>query len=147
MWVNPADGRFHRLSVYAAQHPELFSWLRPIPRSMRSSRRDLSDNGSPKYVFRGWAVLPYSRKSSRMTITGKRISLFESDVHIFVYNIDKFNKEGANMKKVNELIGDSFYQALSDLPDLVLIMDESHHYRAERECRRSMNCIRCWDWS
>lgn len=36
------------------------------------------------------------------------------------------------MKKVNELIGDSFYQALSDLPDLVLIMDESHHYRAER---------------
>lgn len=36
------------------------------------------------------------------------------------------------MKKVNELIGDSFYQALSDLPDLVLIMDESHHYRAEK---------------
>ena len=62
----------------------------------------------------------------------KTLSLFESDVHIFVYNIDKFNKEGANMKKVNELIGDSFYQALSDLPDLVLIMDESHHYRAEK---------------
>ena len=33
---------------------------------------------------------------------------------------------------MNELIGDSFYQALSDLPDLVLIMDEPHHYRAER---------------
>ena len=29
----------------------------------------------------------------------KTLSLFESDVHIFVYNIDKFNKEGANMKK------------------------------------------------
>ncbi len=62
----------------------------------------------------------------------KTLSLFESDVHIFVYNIDKFNKEGVNMKKVNELIGDSFYQVLSDLPDLVLIMDESHHYRAEK---------------
>ena len=36
------------------------------------------------------------------------------------------------MKKVNEIIGDSFYQYLSALPDLVLIMDESHHYRAER---------------
>lgn len=36
------------------------------------------------------------------------------------------------MKKVNELIGDSFYQYLSNLPDLVLIMDESHHYRAEK---------------
>ena len=41
-------------------------------------------------------------------------------------------KEGANMKKVNELIGNSFYQYLSELPDLVLIMDESHHYRAEK---------------
>lgn len=58
--------------------------------------------------------------------------MFESDIRLFVYNIDKFNKEGANMKKVNEMIGDSFYQYLSNLPDLVLIMDESHHYRAER---------------
>ena len=49
-----------------------------------------------------------------------------------MYNIDKFNKEGANMKKVNEVIGDSFYHFLSNLPDLVLIMDESHHYRAEK---------------
>ena len=62
----------------------------------------------------------------------KTISLYDSDVHIFIYNIDKFNKEGANMRKVNELLGDSFYQYLSNLPDLVLIMDESHHYRAER---------------
>jgi type III restriction enzyme len=30
------------------------------------------------------------------------------------------------------LLGDSFYQVLSALPDLVLIMDESHHYRAEK---------------
>ena len=36
------------------------------------------------------------------------------------------------MRRVNELIGDSFYQYLSSLPDLVLIMDESHHYRAEK---------------
>lgn len=36
------------------------------------------------------------------------------------------------MKKVNEFIGDSFYQYLSSLSDLVLIMDESHHYRAEK---------------
>lgn len=36
------------------------------------------------------------------------------------------------MKKVNEVIGDSFYHFLSNLSDLVLIMDESHHYRAEK---------------
>ncbi|WP_051821047.1 DEAD/DEAH box helicase [Mageeibacillus indolicus] len=36
------------------------------------------------------------------------------------------------MKKINEFIGDSFYQYLANLPYLVLIMDESHHYRAKK---------------
>jgi type III restriction enzyme len=49
-----------------------------------------------------------------------------------VFNIDKFNKEDANMKRANEMIGDSFYRFLSNLEDLVLIMDESHHYRAAK---------------
>lgn len=62
----------------------------------------------------------------------RQLPIFESDIRLFVYNIDKFNKEGANMKKVNEMIGNSFYQYLSNLPDLVLIMDESHHYRVEK---------------
>ena len=62
----------------------------------------------------------------------KTISLYESDIRVFIYNIDKFNKESANMKRLNEMIGDSFYDYLSNLPDLVLIMDESHHYRAEK---------------
>ena len=66
----------------------------------------------------------------------KTISLYDSDIHIFIYNVDKFNKEGANMRKVNELLGDLFYQYLSNLPDLVLIIDESHHYRAEKGAQR-----------
>ena len=36
------------------------------------------------------------------------------------------------MKKINEFIGDSFYDYLSNLSDLVVIMDESHHYRANK---------------
>lgn len=96
-------------------------------------KRDLSDFNSPKYVFRGLGC--FSRAPQIITdddYRNKQISAFESDIRIFVYNIDKFNKEDANMRKVNEIIGDSFYQYLSALPDLVLIMDESHHYRAER---------------
>lgn len=96
-------------------------------------KKDLSDFNSPKYVFRGlgcFGVPPQIITDD--DYKEKQLGLFESDIHIFVYNIDKFNKEGANMKKVNELIGDSFYQYLSNLPDLVLIMDESHHYRAEK---------------
>lgn len=96
-------------------------------------KKDLSDFNSAKYVFKGLGC--FSAPPQIITdddYREKTLSLFESDIHIFVYNIDKFNKEGANMKKVNELIGDSFYQYLSNLPDLVLIMDESHHYRAEK---------------
>lgn len=96
-------------------------------------KKDLSDFNSPKYVFLGlgcFAVPPQIITDD--DYKDKNLSLFESDIHIFVYNIDKFNKEGADMKKVNELIGDSFYRYLSNLPDLVLIMDESHHYRAEK---------------
>ena len=96
-------------------------------------KKDLSDSSSPKYVFKGlgcFNTLPQIITDD--DYKEKTISLFESDIRIFIYNIDKFNKDGANMKKMNDLIGDSFYQFLSSLPDLVLIMDESHHYRAEK---------------
>ena len=96
-------------------------------------KRDLSDFNSAKYVFKGLGC--FSTPPQIITdddYREKSLTFFESDIRIFVYNIDKFNKEGANMKKVNEVIGDSFYQYLSSLPDLVLIMDESHHYRAEK---------------
>ena len=96
-------------------------------------KKDLSDHNSPKYVFRGLGC--FSTPPQIITdddYRERQLPLFESDIRLFVYNIDKFNKEGANMKKVNEMIGDSFYQYLSNLPDLVLIMDESHHYRAEK---------------
>lgn len=96
-------------------------------------KKDLSDFNSPKYVFKGLGC--FSAPPQIITdddYKQKSISIFDSDIRIFIYNIDKFNKEGAHMKKVNELIGDSFYDYLSNLPDLVMIMDESHHYRAEK---------------
>lgn len=70
-----------------------------------------------------WAASPYCCRLSLMMITGTKV---------YPYMIRIFIKESANMRKVNELLGDSFYRYLSNLPDLVLIMDESHHYRAER---------------
>ena len=96
-------------------------------------KRDLNDTNSPKYVFKGLGCFC----TPPQIITDdeykeKTISLYESDIRVFIYNIDKFNKESANMKRLNEMIGDSFYDYLSNLPDLVLIMDESHHYRAEK---------------
>ena len=96
-------------------------------------KKDLSDPSNSKYVFKGLGC--FHKPPEVITdddYRTKTISFFESDVRIFVFNIDKFNKEGSKMKKINELIGESFYGYLANLEDLVLIMDESHHYRAEK---------------
>lgn len=119
--------------LYTQKNVRNFFVVAPNTTIYDKLKKDLSDSGSEKYVFRGLGC--FSTPPQIITdddYKSKQISAFESDVRIFVYNIDKFNKEDANMKKVNEIIGDSFYQYLSSLPDLVLIMDESHHYRAER---------------
>lgn len=92
---------------------------------------DLGNPGNPKYVFKGLGCFV----NPPNIITGsdylhKQIGY--SDINIYVFNIDKFNKESSKMRAVNEQFGESFYSKLSSLPDLVMIMDESHHYRAEQ---------------
>jgi superfamily II DNA or RNA helicase len=52
---------------------------------------------------------------------------------VFIFNIDKFKrKEGLEVLKINEVLGDSFFNYLSNLPDLVVLMDESHKYKTEK---------------
>jgi type III restriction enzyme len=56
-------------------------------------------------------------------------------IHINIFNISKINSEvrGGNaprIKRLSEYIGDSYFSYLSKLDDLVLLMDESHRYRA-----------------
>ena len=119
--------------LYTQHNIRNFFVVAPNTTIYEKLKKDLSDNNSPKYVFKGlgcFSALPQIITDDDYRETPH--SLFKSDIHIFVYNIDKFNKEGANMRRVNEFIGSSFYQYLSSLPDLVLIMDESHHYRAEK---------------
>ena len=91
-------------------------------------QRDLGDPNSSKYVFKGLSCFV----NAPQIITGddyrsKPLPTFQSEVRIFVFNISKFDKENANMKKINEYYGDSFFETLAQLPDLVLLMDESHH--------------------
>ena len=62
-------------------------------------------------------------------------SMLEGSIHINIFNISKINSEvrGGNaprIKRLSEYIGESYFEYLSKLPDLVLLMDESHRYRA-----------------
>lgn len=103
---------------------------------------------TPKYVFKGIAEFA---QQPPVIITGdnyeqgggvKRDLLpgYEQQVHINIFNISKINSEvrggkAPRIKRLSEYIGESYFEYLAGLPDLVLIMDESHRYRASAGVR------------
>lgn len=119
--------------LYTQHNIKNFFVVAPNTTIYEKLKKDLSDSSNSKYVFKGLGCF----NTPPQIITdddykARQITLFESDIRIFIFNIDKFNKEESNMKKINEFIGESFFEYLSNLSDLVLIMDESHHYRAKK---------------
>ena len=107
---------------------------------------------TPKYVFQGIAEFAHHPPE---IITGENYEsgrgvrdehylqqrMFDiGEVHINIFNISKINSEvrGGNaprIKRLSEYIGESYFDYLSRLDDLVLLMDESHRYRAEKGMR------------
>ena len=103
--------------------------------------------GTRKYVLNGIAEFAqdppeiitgdnyeYGRGIRKPTLFG------EAGVHINIFNISKINTEvrgGAapRIKRLSEYIGESYFAYLAGLDDLVLIMDESHRYRASAGIR------------
>lgn len=109
---------------------------------------DFDDTSSPKYVFKGIAEFAVNRP---IIITGDnyeqkgaqlRQDLFgqAQEVRINIFNISKIVSEvrggkAPRMKRLSEYLGDSYFNYLSELDDLVLLMDESHRYRASAGMR------------
>ncbi|MDR2266619.1 MAG: DEAD/DEAH box helicase family protein [Christensenellaceae bacterium] len=102
-------------------------------------KKDFGDPGYTKYVFKG--IQQFAQNWPRL-ITGenyyttKQGSLYDKNITINIFNIAKFNRgdELSKIKKVNENIGEEYkgyFGYLSKLPDLIMMMDESHHYRAD----------------
>ena len=57
----------------------------------------------------------------------------------WTFNIAKLNAESkgkagqpARIKRLNEVLGESYFEYLQSLPDLCIFMDESHHYHADK---------------
>src|SRR3989339_1718625 len=100
---------------------------------------DLSNPQSPKYVFKG--IAEFATTPPRI-ITGdnyaeaRQVLFLKSSVNINIFNISKINSEvrggrEPRIKRLSEYLGESYFNYLSELSDLVLLMDESHHYRAD----------------
>lgn len=102
---------------------------------------------TPKYVFEGIAefatnppeiITGENYESGRGVRSEDAIQgrMFDtSPIHINIFNISKINSEvrGNNaprIKRLSEYIGQSYFDYLAGLKDLVLLMDESHRYRA-----------------
>jgi type III restriction enzyme len=117
---------------------------------------DFSNRTSPKYVFRGineFVLNPpeiitgdnyeggRGVRSGVVGIAPRQQRLFDHSVgqgpiHINIFNIAKITGEmrggkEPRIKRLSEYIGESYFEYLSKLPDLVMLMDESHRYRAD----------------
>ena len=99
---------------------------------------------TPKYVFRG--IQEFALHEPRI-ITGDNYesqagTLFDAEkcCVINIFNISKINSEvrggkAPKIKQLKEYIGESYFDYLASLDDLVMLMDESHRYRGSAGVR------------
>lgn len=106
---------------------------------------DFGNSSYPKYVFNGIAEFVHNKP---LIITGDNYnqvnSMFsETEIRINIFNVSKFSREikptkegGRNMapriKRLSEYLGQSYWDYLSNLNDLVILMDEAHRYHADK---------------
>jgi type III restriction enzyme len=96
-----------------------------------------------KYVFTGIAefatepptIITGDNYESGVAARLTSLPGFGQEVHVNIFNISKINSEvrggkAPKIKRLSEYIGQSYFEYLAELDDLVLIMDESHRYRA-----------------
>ncbi len=93
--------------------------------------------GTPKYVF--WGIEEFAQNPP-LIITGENYEqmgagsltsiAYTDRVCINIFNIAKFSGKDNTMRRLSEYLGESYFSYLAGLPDLVLLMDESHRYRA-----------------
>ncbi|MFE3837574.1 DEAD/DEAH box helicase family protein [Pseudogemmobacter sonorensis] len=96
---------------------------------------------SPKYVFRGIEAFAHNaplivNAENYEEGRGVRGTDFfgREGAIVNIFNISKINSEvrggkSPRIKRLQEYIGDSYFTYLSELDDLVLLMDEAHRYR------------------
>lgn len=108
----------------------------------------IEDFGNPayhKYVFNGIAEFVHNQP---VIITGENYNqqgnLFaDQEIRINIFNIQKFNRDTSKVtrgkdkgkapkiKRLSEYLGQSYWDYLTGLEDLVILMDEAHRYHAD----------------
>ncbi len=127
--------------LYYAKGIKNFFVMAPNLTIYNKLKADFGDPGNPKYLFKGLDAFVNAPR----IIDGDNYEEFKqgtygyNDVIINIFNISKLNSESktkdgkpAKIKRLNEVLGESYFEYLKNLPDLCILMDESHHYHADR---------------
>jgi len=134
--------------LYLAHGFQNFFVLAPNLTIYNKLQTDFSQRNHPKYVFQGIAefaidppeIITGDNYESGIGVRKQRLPGMIATVHINIFNISKINSEvrggkSPRIKRLSEYIGESYFDYLAGLEDLVLIMDESHRYRASAGIR------------
>ena len=121
--------------VYGIQH---FMIVAPGNTIYRKLVDDFSKANNPKYVFRGIEELTTSNVkviTKDNYAQSQMAQLFANKIEINIFNIQQFAQKDIEKEKgitkFSEMLGESYFEYLSSLDDLVVLMDESHHYHAD----------------
>src|SRR3989338_9317486 len=121
--------------VFGVQH---FMIVAPGNTIYRKLVDDFSKASNPKYVFRGIEELTTSNVkiiTKENYEQSQMAQLFANRIEINIFNIQQFAQKDMEKEKgitkFSETLGESYFEYLSSLEDLVVLMDESHHYHAD----------------
>jgi type III restriction enzyme len=101
--------------------------------------------GTAKYVFKGIAEFAAAapevitgdnlRTAGRPGVAGDRLRPCRSTSSTSRRSTPRCAAAAPRIKRLSEYLGQSYFDYLASLPDLVLLMDESHRYRASAGVR------------
>ncbi len=121
--------------VYNIQH---FLIVAPNLTIYRKLYDDFSKANNPKYVFKG--IQEININTAKVITTDNYAqqrgqSLFGNQIEINIFNIQQFaQKDMTNERGITkawETAGESYFDYLKEHDDLVVMLDEAHHYHAD----------------
>jgi len=122
--------------VYGIRH---FMLVAPGNTIYRKLVDDFSRPNNPKYVFRGIGEININTTriitKDNYEQNQATASLFGNQIQINIFNVQQFAQKDIEKEKgitkFSETLGETYFDYLSSLDDLVVLLDESHHYHAE----------------
>ena len=147
--------------LYLAKGIRHFFVLAPNLTLYEKLIRDFGDQSYEKYVFKGIAefvanppvvVTGDNYEKHRQNLGRPALPGMVAPIEINIFNISKFNAENKTsknggivqaprMRRLSEYLGQSYYDYLAGLPDLVILMDEAHRYHADAS-KKAINELR-----